>query len=229
MPADLPFRSWEKRLSLAVRSAPLRTLLKELLREWRYQVLPSPSPGDLLIVENGAEPPAGDGPLLRLGQNSSDPSLALPLAVESLWIALEELFHSPARRHIRIPLHTPVGVRRRGAAGEQILLSLSDQGGSFEYDGEPEKGEILSLALQAGEERHLLEGKVIYVVFRGGAGSEVGVVFDLPGEERERLRALIVASYLERVRERMPEEVFREGLTFLRLPGGEWPKGGVLR
>jgi hypothetical protein len=96
-------------------------------------------------------------------------------------------------------------------------------GGRFDHDRELATGEAIALRLEAGAESFRLDGKVIYAIDRqelGAAGPlEVGIIFDhADPERRRRLRDLIVAACLERVRRRLEPETFHAGLAGFRLP-----------
>jgi hypothetical protein len=220
---EQPFQSWEKRLAMHLFPSAGRTLLEMLLLEWNYRLLATPTASDLLLIEHGMTPPPIYGALIWLTPEeiASPNHLSLPLSVEDLWRKLEDQFHSPSsfRLHLRIALNLATSVHWRHQTYTTQLINLSDMGCRFLHHCELAPGEELELHLPG--EGITLAGKVIYGMERSDLGddiTEIGLLFHCPPIElRTRLRELIVATYLMRIRGKMEEETFWQGLDFFRL------------
>lgn len=222
---ETPPKAFEKRVCLRVRNASFGAVLAALLEEWRYTLLDDPSAANLVLAEEGVELPEASGTVLwltrsRYGERNR---LSLPLELEGLWADLENRFHRPPRSHIRITLELPVAVKVRGEEVAATVTSLSDLGARIEFPLELVQGETLQLDLSLNETSLALEGRVIYVIadgdLDGSTRTRVGVIFDgLSSEQRGRLRAFVVRSYLERIRARLDGSVFRQGLAHFSVP-----------
>ncbi len=220
---EQPSQSREKRLALHLFPSAGRTLTEMLLMEWNYRLLAIPTASDLLLIENGMKPPLIYGSLIWLTPEEIAPPdhLTLPLSVEDLWLKLENQFHSPSsfRLHLRIALDLAAIVHWRYRSYSTKLINLSDMGCRFLHHCELAPGEELELHLPG--EGITLAGKVIYSMERGDLGDdimEIGFLYHCPPIElRARLRELIVATYLTRIRGKMEEETFRQGLGYFRL------------
>jgi hypothetical protein len=220
-------RSREKRLCLFVRNEAFRQVLGGILREWGYSLREDSAASDLFLAEDGFPVPGEGTPVLWLTRSryGERGRLCLPLSIEQLWATLESRFHKPPRSHIRINLELPAALEARSETDEILITSLSELGARFDLHRELAPGEELVLNLRIAGRRLKLPGRVIYVVPRGdleGSGkAQIGVIFHHPDKElRDVLRDFILRSYLERVREGLAGNVFREGLSHFDVPPG---------
>lgn len=217
------YRTTDRRLALAVRSAACEAVLAALLRQWGYRIAPSAAADLLLVTEAGLPSAAPSGPVLRLVPTGSAGTgeLALPMKIGDLSLALEGYFNQPPRRHLRIALNLPVAVEVRHRLERTILCSLSDRGGRFRLSQALPAQEKVVVCLPGAEES-LLEGKVIYSIDRGdigGEGFDIGVIFEeMAPSLRQELHARIVYAFLQRIRKLLPAAVFAEGTALFRLP-----------
>ncbi|ALC15346.1 hypothetical protein DSOUD_0557 [Desulfuromonas soudanensis] len=209
----------KRRIALRIDGRGLQAVLGAILREWRYEVVVD-GPCELILADEGAGTPAGDGPVLRLGTPGP---LSFPLSLEALWQALESRFHLRPRRHLRITLPQDIEVRQGRLRQVSSLVSLSPRGGRFAYPREVARGEEVELRLPIGEADLTLGARVIYAVplgeWQSGPDYNVGVVFDRQEEKQKTLQAFIARSYLERVRLAVDEDLFCAGAVFFQTPG----------
>jgi hypothetical protein len=215
----------KRRIALRIDNRGLQALLGAILREWRYQVIVG-GPCDLILTDEGADPSADEGPVLRLG--TSGP-LGFPLSLDALWQALESHCHVPPRRYLRLALPQEIEVRQGSRREICSLVSISSLGGRLEYPREVPRGEELELRLQLGKAPLTINARAIYAVSRGEWKSCpdcycVGVVFDRQEEKQKILRAFIARSYLERVRLFVDRNLFCEGEAFFQTQGEGVPE-----
>lgn len=181
-----------RRVALQIETPGFARLLGAMLEIWGYEVVSEATDAGLLLVEQGggAEPELA---VLGLNGASGCKRLALPLALEALWVELEQRFHHPARQHIRVNLSLAVGVVGRHRYDEATLQSLSDMGGRLLYPRELVREEGLLLRLPIDHQVFELSAKVIYCFPRGAeAEFEIGLLFEGVGSEvRQVLRHFI--------------------------------------
>lgn len=214
----------DRDIALVARDAALLAVLGALLEEWRYRVVPQADFSTLVLLEEGCPPPPRRRGLIRLGRPipGMPDRLALPLSIEELWSALEQRFHKPPRKHIRIDLLQPMQVTARGRQEATTMVSLSDLGTRFALRQELVNDELLEIDLELDGRAWHLQGRVIYVIPRGdhdgSGGYDIGMIFlHTAAAHRTLLREFVVRGYLERVARRFPAAVFRSGLDYFQL------------
>lgn len=181
-----------RRVAVQIETPGFAWLLCGVLAVWGYEVVVDAKDAGLLLVEQAG----GEGEELAvLGLNGASgcKRLDLPLALEALWVELEQRFHHPARQHIRVPLSLAVGAVGRNRYDEATLQSLSDMGGRLIYPRELVRDEGLLLRVPIEQQVFELSGKVIYCFPRGtGDEFEVGIMFQgVAAEVRQLLRQYI--------------------------------------
>ncbi len=178
-----------RRVAIELETPGFRQLLCALLELWGFHLVSDTSAAGMLLVEQRGGEPAGVT-LIRLGETHGSRHLPFPLALEDLWLELEQRFHRPPRQHIRTAVDLEVGLVARHRYGEARLESLSDMGGRLYFGRELARDEGVRLRLPIDAQVFEFGAKVIYSFPRGEeSGFELGLLFEgVSGEIRQAIR-----------------------------------------
>lgn len=214
-----------KQIAVAMRSDAVTEFLCHLLELWQFEICEPSDSSVLLLAEKGsAEPLAGQGVIwLNAETDGGELGFSLPIEPESFWQALEQRFHKPPRRHIRLSLALHAEVVVGDDRTETVVTSLSDMGCRFSFHRELVRGEQLTLCLEVEGESLRIDGEVIYSMPVSAVSTgevRAGALFSgIEAVQREHVRAFLIRSYLEEVRCRMAPERFAEALQSLDISG----------
>jgi len=199
-------------------------ILHCLLTEWEYQVLATPEPGGVCLIEQGRPIPPEAGPLIQLvpSRYLVPGRVCIPISLEELWTQLENRFHRIPRRHIRKEVSFPATAMIRGESWATTVVSMSDWGCRFSLGRELAEGETIELEINIAKISVALTGRIIYSMPRCEATEgnlvDLGMMFDgISPELRIFLRRNLILGYLVRVKERLSMEEFQAGVGFLNL------------
>jgi hypothetical protein len=212
-----------KQIAVRTHSEAFSCFLSELLSSWGFEICSPDSAEVLLLSEEGlGEPLTGQKVIwLTASQYQGSDRLSLPLEFEQLWQTLEHRFHRPPRMHIRMSLELPAVVSARGRVCTTALSSLSDMGGRFFCPHEMIRDEQVMVQMEVSGVRKRMDGCVIFAApchEEGVEGFRIGVVFHgLKRDSRDDLRNFLIQRYLEAIRGRMSDAVFRAGLAEFAL------------
>lgn len=191
---------------------PLQEVLHSLLRQWHFILADSPPVAGLHVTAT-----ASQGLALQTPAGLST-TLAFPLRVEELWIAVEAPFYPFPRAHIRLEMDWPIHLRVRGGIEKTRLSSLSDRGMRFYFSRELVPEEDLEVEVELDDVVLRLQGVVIYAQSRAGRW-EAGAIFEhVTPAERYRIRNFIVRTLMGRVRTEVGEDCFRKAGDFFFFP-----------
>ncbi|MBE0502015.1 MAG: PilZ domain-containing protein, partial [Desulfuromonadales bacterium] len=176
----------------------------------------------LLLAEEGAcRPMAGQQPiwLCRFGATGRD-QILLPVALESLWQTVEQKFHHPPRKHLRMVAELKARIFLRGEWFETTLFSLSDMGARITTDREVVKQEDVSIEFSIDDDVLKYNAQIIFSVPKADSAQfQSGILFSGQNiQSRAELRSILIRRYLKAIRERMDRRAFQDGLAFLDLP-----------
>lgn len=221
----LPRAPQMKNLHLQISDPSLAELIEQLAVGWGYRLTADPAEDPLLLISAGLPRPTGFHHLLILSpsQYAGRLRLALPLSIESLYLALENHFHRTPRNHIRINLEWPIQVRARDQLFETHSVTIADRGLRFNSPLELVRGEALEIHIDRQDEVYNLHARVVYAInereIGRGNGIGVGAVCVPQSKEvRESIRSRIIGNYLKRVRPLMDSRLFHAALKQLDLP-----------
>ncbi|PLY02171.1 MAG: hypothetical protein C0623_04070 [Desulfuromonas sp.] len=221
---DITTRSLnKKKIAVTTCEPSLDELLKALLQLWQFEVHDPAEASALLLAESGcAEPVAGQDVIwLNTDSGGAELGFSLPLEPEAFWQALEQRFHRPPRKHIRLDVDLPALISARDEKKEAVLTSLSDMGCRFSYHRELAPNESVSFEFSLEGELLTFDSRIIYAMAYSDTSDSpfrAGALFSgINAEQRARISDYLIGCYLELVRGEMPAEIFNEGLRFLEL------------
>lgn len=173
------------RVVVRTREPALGRLLQAILTEWHYLTEPGPPERTVALVEAGLPAPAGVGHTLWLSRAAAgeQPGLAVPLSLSALYQFLQERFHSPPRRYLRLALNLPVKLDRATVCLDGCLLSLSERGGRIGCHAVLPVGEAWQLNVMLAGCLLRITADIIYLIPPG----------DLPGKELRQYGLLFKA------------------------------------
>jgi len=213
-----------KNIHLCIDNNPLQELLKALVLEWGYCLADNPAEYPLLLISEGLKPPGDFKHTLAFSSTHCQDRqrLAVPLTVETLYLALENHFHRTPRNHIRICVDWPIRVRVRGREFATRAVTLADRGIRFISPFELAQAEEMEIHIEREDEIYDLHARVVYSIagreIGRGDNIEVGAVCTPQSKEvRESIRSRIIGNYLKRVRPVLGSNLFAEALRQLNL------------
>lgn len=203
---------------------PLNRLLESLLGIWGFTLLETADRNSVVLAEPGCVAPVDGQRVIWLTRSSVCPGadgLPLPLDLERLWQVLEQHFHQPPRRHIRMDLALDASVIIDDVESPTTLSSLSDMGCRFSYQRELVRDQPVRLSLLIEGESFQADSRVIYAVRRSSSFNhlyQVGLMFvGVDRSQRDRLRDFLLLRYLLMVKKEMDGTAFAGALDDIRL------------